>query len=119
MGPLSREYGILNPQILLEVTSPLIKVPGKLSIHFSLMIHSGMVSSVTMRAHAALVPTLHHGSVPQVMILRYVFVLIKVLLMKILQFNCLNCMSSKHYSNIINNVDTICIPITRLSIIIL
>ena len=42
----------------------LIKVPTvMLSTHSFLMIHSGMVNSVTMRAHAALAPTLHHGSV--------------------------------------------------------
>ena len=42
----------------------LIKLPTvMLSTHSFLMIHSGMVNSVTMGAHAALAPTLHHGSV--------------------------------------------------------
>ena len=53
---------------------------------FLIMILSGMVNSVIMmRAHAELVPTLHHGSVwisliAQVMILRFVFVMIKILI---------------------------------------
>ena len=66
----------------------------------ALMIHYGMVNSVTMRTHVALVPTLHHGSVwssltVQVMISRCIFVTIKALLMKILLFNGWNSMSSK------------------------
>ena len=93
------------PSFLLEITtiaSQLMTVllTAMLSMCFFLMIHSGMVNSVTMRAHVALVPTLHHGSVwssltVQVMILRCTFVMIKILLMKILLFNRWNSMSNK------------------------
>ena len=52
--------------VIITVNQPTIvlAVTNALSItDFFLMIHSGMVSSVVVRAHAALVPTLHHGSV--------------------------------------------------------
>ena len=54
-----------NPHHMLETTtivSQHIKVTALLPTCSFLMIHSGMVNSVTMRVHVALVPTLHHGS---------------------------------------------------------
>ena len=71
----------------------------------SLMILSGMVNNATMKVHAALIPTLHHGSVwsclkAQVKILKYVSVIIKTGMMKIHMCNKLNSIfSNKHANN--------------------
>ena len=65
------------------------------------MIHSGMVKSNAVKASAAIALTTAHrlGSVlryllPPVKILRYAFVLIKKLTMKMLQLDCLRYMCS-------------------------
>ena len=58
---LSLHYSL---EAITTVSRPMMVVAIVLSTMSSfLMIHSGMVNSVTMRVHVALVPTLHHGSV--------------------------------------------------------
>ena len=99
---------LLNLSPLLAITTTvnqaILPITGKVKCFQ--MTSYGMESSVVMKAHAALVPTLHHGSgwisaAQQVMISKYALWDQKALLMKTLQLNFLKFLFNKQklYTN--------------------